>query len=204
MNDQRDVRKQERSIVGQGFEGSSTLTREWTAQSEEEDALAERARKSHGKRWLINSMDFSRLVFRGQCWQSGISIHVYGYSREGLEILDKCWLGPDIESMAESLAKSGFQPSTSKLWGEYHMVGTYLGDIIVKNLGGDWHIPGTLRLALSRLLGWPELLFFHWNVKLNGKRIPVFKIAKWRFDGSERVPSLAEAYDRIKSTGTWP
>ena len=170
----------------------------------EEQSLIAGIRESHGKCFAVNYLGFLRRVFNRVWWQSGHSIHEFGYSRDGLRVLDERWLEPELRSIEEYFAESESGCSSSDLWGVYCMLGVYLGDVIVEDLGGEWRNPSTLRIELSRSLSWPELLFFHWNVKLNGKRIPVFKIAKWRFDGSERVPSLAEAYDRIKSTGTWP
>jgi hypothetical protein len=168
------------------------------------EITTEMLRRCHGKRYMEECLAYYRQKFTAFAWEAGYSPYfhdwLHNYSPDGLSIMD----GNVGESAEEIYAKEDIRSTPSLLWSFYRLYGTYFGDVIVRNLGGEWEIPSSIRLTLSRLLWWPELLFFHWNVKLNGKRIPVFKIAKWRFDGSGRVPSLAEAYDRIKSTGMWP
>lgn len=170
----------------------------------EEEITAEALKRFHGKRYMEMCLTYYRQKFTVFACEAGYSPYfhdwLHNHSPDGLSIMD----GNIGESAEDIYANEGINSTPSLLWSFYRLYGTYFGDVIVQNLGGEWVIPSSIRLALSRLLWWPELLYFHWYVRLNGKRIPVFKIAKWYLDGTGRVPSMTDAYKRIESSGAWP
>lgn len=160
---------------------------------------AEQLRSLRGKSLLVGLLEYSRETFHSVCWQSGISLHLYGHSIDGLKAIDR-----NInESALEACRAVGLEPEPHVLWEVYHYVGTYFGDVIVNNLGGRWLFPSRFRLWISQIMRRPEILFDHWYVELRGNRIPVFKIARWRCDGSGRVKSLVEVYEEMASKGLW-
>ena len=91
--------------------------------------------------------------------------------------------------------------------------GAYLGEVIIKNLGGHWVYPSNTRYAIhvySRpikfFIGekWYGFPFMTTNIRLkNGNLIPVMKIVKLKLKKDPRVPSLQKAYEEITSTGKW-
>lgn len=89
------------------------------------------------------------------------------------------------------------------LLGLTESVGGYFGEVIVRNLGGEWSFPRWWRFYVSEIIGRPGIFFDHYFVIHKGNKIPVLKIARWRFDGSGRVKSLYEVYKEIEATGKW-
>ena len=128
-----------------------------------------------------------------------VGVDISDHSPERLRVID----GHVFESAKEACLKEGVPPEPGILWSMYHGLGSYFGTVIVRNLGGRWRTPSTLRFWLSQILGRPGILFDHWFVELDRKKIPVFKIARWRGDGSGRVKSLTEAYEEVASKGFW-
>ena len=101
----------------------------------------------------------------------------------------------------------------------YCFIGSYLGDTIRKNLGGEWEYPSRFRWAMFSLLSiifGKRIWIFGYlmkgcNIKLGKKRIPVMKIAskmlvnikKNRASYSKKYCSLNIIYERIRTTGDW-
>jgi hypothetical protein len=164
---------------------------------EEEAAAWERLRSLRGRHYLEESIEFYRKALVTVALREGRDLS--DYSRACLRAIDR-----DIEEDAGRVLKRGSIESTSNtLWTMYHMLGSYFGTVIVEKLGGHWRTPNIIRYWQSRFLWNPSFLFDYWYVELNGHNIPVFKIVRWRCDGSGRVKSLAEVYERIASGRSW-
>jgi hypothetical protein len=160
-------------------------------------ANLEELRALRGRQFLEGSIEYYRKTLEAIGMRIGIDLT--DYSLESLRAIDtNC-----LESAEEACRQEGIPPLPGVIWSMYHGVGSYLGTTIVRNLGGDWLIPSTLRLWVSSVLSRPRVLFDHWYVIVKGERIPVFKIARWRCDGSRRVRSLVQVYERIAAGKTW-
>lgn len=89
--------------------------------------------------------------------------------------------------------------------------GAFLGEVVIRNLGGEWVYPSYARMALFQILmsiGFPitltgRIIFPKIQVKLNGRLIPVMTIGRLRVKWDERVFSLKKAYEEIRTTGKW-
>jgi hypothetical protein len=89
--------------------------------------------------------------------------------------------------------------------------GAVLGEVIIRNLGGEWVYPPFWRIILFQAFGGigiplslrGRIIFPKIQVKLNGKLIPVMKIGRLRVKWDERVFSLSKAYEEIKAWGEW-
>lgn len=164
---------------------------------EEETISWERLKSLRGKSYLEESIEFYRKGFMTIWFRDGLDLS--SYSEECLKALDN-----DIKDDAGKVLNRGSKEAASNtLWTLYHMLGSYFGTVIARNLGGHWRTPSALRYWQSRLLWNPAFLFDYWYVELNGNMIPVFKIVRWRCDGSGRVKSLTEVYERIASGHAW-
>ena len=150
-----------------------------------------------GREFLKKSIDYFRKSLETVASRDGYDIG--DYSPDRLRAIDDHWLG----SAKEACAKEGIPPESGVLWSMYHGVGSYFGTVIIRNLGGCWRTPSALTFWLSQALARPGILFNHWYVEVKGEKIPVFKIARWRCDGSGRVRSLAEAYEKIAAGRSW-
>jgi len=160
-------------------------------------ASLENLKSFRGREFLEKSIEYFRVSFEGAYLRAGIDLG--DYSPDNLKAIDSDWKG----SAEKICSEEGIPLDPGILWSVYHGVGSYLGTVIVRNLGGRWRTPSTLRFWLSQMLGRPGILFDHWYVELKGENIPVFKIARWRCDGSGRVKSLAEAYEEVAFKGFW-
>lgn len=88
--------------------------------------------------------------------------------------------------------------------------GSFFAEVILRNIGGEWRYPSEARLAVMHFLlsmGIAPLAmniaFRRCDIELNGRFIPVLKIAKMRLKGDKRVRSLFETYEKIRTTGNW-
>ena len=163
-----------------------------------EMTTVEQLKLLRGREFLEKSIVCFDGLFVDAIMRMGVDIS--DHSPERLRAIDDHF----FESAREACLKEGIPPEPGILWSMYHGVGSYFGTVIERNLGGKWRTPSVLRLWLSQILGNPAILFDHWYVESRGNRIPVFKIARWRCDGSGRVTSLAQEYEKIVSKGSWP
>ena len=89
--------------------------------------------------------------------------------------------------------------------------GSYFGEVILRNLGGKWKYCGELRFFLYKVLinlGFPfdpsvGIVLRKCGIDLDGRFIPVIRIAKLRLRKNKRVKSLHEVYEKIRTTGDW-
>jgi len=118
-------------------------------------------------------------------------------------IRDKCDL-TDLEGMLRDGRERKIKHKPLLvLLGVTESVGGYFGEVIVRNLGGEWSFPRWWRFYFSEIVGRPGVDMDHYFVIHKGNKIPILKIARWRFDGSGRVKSLYEVYKEIEATGKW-
>jgi len=157
----------------------------------------EELKSLQGKEFLERSIDYYRKGFEAAYLRAGINLG--DYSSDNLRAIDTDWKG----SAEKICLEEGIPSDSGILSSVYHGVGSYFGTVIVRSLQGRWRTPSTLRFWLSQALLKPGILFNHWCVEVNGKKIPVFKIARWRCDGSGRVSSLVEVYEKIASGRSW-
>ena len=130
--------------------------------------------------------------------------YILDYSPRSLERIDQ---NNAIDVAKEQKRdKRDYSPS-----GLYAQEGAYLGEVILRTLGGKWRYPPNYRFALSRIfinLGFPfdhsvGIVLRKCGIDLDGRFIPVIRIAKLRLRKSERVKSLHEVYEKIRTTGDW-
>ena len=126
---------------------------------------------------------------------------VLDYSHESIELLAR-------RNLPDRRRQFGFRASKTI---EYIGEGGVLGEVIIRNLGGEWVYPSYARMRaylILRDIGIPislsgRILFPKIQVRLKGELIPVMKIAKLRIGWDERVFSLPKAYEEIRRTGKW-
>jgi len=148
------------------------------------------------KNRLKKSLLFTRRLL-DSCLLSGNI--VLDYSPESLKKIDN-WIGKDLNEVSK---KENAQFNNKDAWAFYQGLGSYLGEVIIQNIDGEWVFPSESRYWLARLFKKPEILFDHCIINLHSNKIPVIKIAKLRCDGSGRIHSLMKVYDEIASTGAW-
>lgn len=114
----------------------------------------------------------------------------------------------DSTNIIDEYKKRGMVPTLTASFAEE---GGYLGEVIIRNLGGEWVYPSDKRWKrhiILTMIGVPpeyflRYLFIECHIRLKGELIPVMKIAKLRLKKDSRVPSLKGAYDEIARTGKW-
>jgi len=155
---------------------------------------------------LIKILDFTRDAFETYMVGNGVTPD---YSPHSISLIDEM-LSANLKI---EFQKDNVMISDINLQGLYQGIGGYFGKTIVKNMNGSWVYPsiGVLFIGLivdpnrHPSIGTYEVRFInnHIYVAINGKKIPVMKIARWRCNGSLRIKSLYEVYERIRTTGNW-
>ena len=97
----------------------------------------------------------------------------------------------------------GIPYNENMIWGWYEGLGSYFGEVIIRNLGGIWEFPPRELLRRARRAKNLSIFYDQFYVNINGNRIPVIKVARLKLDGSGEVQSLRQAYEQIASTGRW-
>ncbi len=72
--------------------------------------------------------------------------------------------------------------------------GTYLGEVFVRNLGGDWHYPSWLQAVMGSISRDPFRAERDCYISLRGQRVFVFKAARDTIEETSAVFSLFEFY----------
>ena len=148
----------------------------------------------HGKEkfgdWLISTI-------KGLLIQSKANGEIFDYSSVSLRnVLDEMQY-----SMPNMINGEALSPNHFLIW--CLGIGGCFGETIIRNLGGKWQFPNRMDLEIARIRNKPERLVDHYFVVQGKNRIPVMKIARWRYDGNGRVKSLYEIYEKIRTTGDW-
>jgi hypothetical protein len=102
------------------------------------------------------------------------------------------------DSLKEMLMGDGYNPGLAETWLFYAGLGSYFGEVLIRNLNGRWRYPNRLTVLLANFAGRPDWIYRHWYVTVGGKRIPVFKIAEHRWSVGREQASLMKAYQEIE------
>lgn len=121
------------------------------------------------------------------------------YSPSSLERLESCEVQTPEEYREEVVryaAKPGRSTSQAAMWFMHMGLGSYFGEVLVRNLGGKWRYPSRVLVAIALLTFRPGIAYRHWYVVVGKRKIPVFELARRRqVMGS--TESLAAKYREI-------
>jgi hypothetical protein len=125
-------------------------------------------------------------VIEGVREESGIDISSH---RPGdLEVIDQLI----DERLRETLrhGNAGYERATLAL-------GSYLGEVIVRNLGGEWHFPRFHQLLVVLISKDVFKADKYWFVVLGGEEIHVFDAARKAIEGTSNTHSLSGFYHQL-------
>ena len=105
--------------------------------------------------------------------------------------------GPEEYARFVSNVK-GYEDSSLGDWLVALPPGSYLGEIMVKHLGGKWRYPSRLRVLIGIYCGYLSPVFDHWFVTVGEQKVPVFEIAKRSMMLGVREESLSQVYNGVK------
>ena len=145
---------------------------------------------------LLRSLEYTRNAVIQGLIEWGIAVD---YSPDSLERIDSAILG----SLQELEDKEEVRMSRNQRWGYYEGLGSYFGEVIIRNITGEWVFPSRRLLWRARISRDPSTFYDRWCVNSRGILIPAIKIARLRQDGSGRVRSLSHAYEQIAFSGSW-
>jgi hypothetical protein len=149
-------------------------------------------------RWSRAFLDVhSKAVFENLFVAYSFSVN-FDNTPSSLMALDK-ELPQSLDEVAKSL---GFDLDANDLLSLYAGVGVYLGMVLVRALGAKWCYPGRLVRIAAWSLRRPEILYKHWFVSIDSRKIPIFEIAKRRETLGKDRASLIDAYDEIVSASS--
>lgn len=118
------------------------------------------------------------------------------YSPRSLTQLDE-----DLpDSISEEARRRGYEFDSGAIWAFHAGLGSYIGEVIVRSLGGEWKYPNRLIIALAWLLNRPDILYKHWYVVVGRVKVPVFEIARRRETLGREKASLLRAYEEIANS----
>jgi vacuolar-type H+-ATPase subunit E/Vma4 len=162
--------KQEHRGAGEGVEGASHPPRYSRAY------LSQHLKAVHEVFWIAHSHEMNP-----------------DYSPRSLAQLDD-----DLpENLAAEAESRGTQVDSKMLWAFHAGLGSYFGEVLVRNLGGEWRYPNRLAAILSSLLNRPDILYGHWYVMIGKLKVRVFQIAYLREAFGKERASLLKAYEKI-------
>lgn len=79
-------------------------------------------------------------------------------------------------------------------------LGSYLGEVIVHELGGQWHHPSFLQSLVLLISGNEAWTDKYWYVVVKGEEVHVFRAARQAIQETSRVFSLYGFYERVEET----
>ena len=79
-------------------------------------------------------------------------------------------------------------------------LGSHLGEVVIRSIGGRWVFPPRTRLWAGHIHRDMSLFYDLWYVDSLGRRIYALKIAGLFWEGNHNAPSLAEAYRQISGS----
>ena len=172
-------------------------------------------RRIRGRSWLFNPMkrkiktinQFIRdIMIARELIRIGETTDGDDYSPRGLKLIDVFFSKKGLEERMNAPGAEryifGERGKKNFRFMSYRGVGGYLGETIVRCLGGEWIFP-TNKDFLNGLKKHRDITYLHDRcfVKLGNSLVPVMNIAQKRIDGE--IPSLFEVYERIRTTGKW-
>jgi hypothetical protein len=75
-------------------------------------------------------------------------------------------------------------------------LGSYFGEVLIRNLAGRWKYPSRFLVLYCIYSGYASPIFHHWYVVVGGQKVPVLELAKRRLMMGPKE-SLVEAYNAI-------
>jgi len=105
---------------------------------------------------------------------------------ENLMAIDQYFLGVQTREKAQQSRK---YRETNAI-----AIASYLGEVMVQNLGGSWHFPSALEALFVRLLGNPFRMQRYWYVLLRREKVYVLRAALEAIDRTSREFSLYDFY----------
>jgi hypothetical protein len=101
------------------------------------------------------------------------------------------------ESITEEAKRKGYKFDNRTMWAFHAGLGSYFGEVLVRNLDGEWKYPNRLAVAFAFLLNRPDILYRHWFVVVGKLKVRVFDIARRRETLGKEKASLFKAYEEI-------
>lgn len=112
-------------------------------------------------------------------------IDISDHRPENLEVIDRS-LGPRFRELAKR-SKRSYETSSIA-------VGCYLGEVVIRNLGGRWHYPNYFQVLLVLLLGNPLRAEKYIYVRLRDRKLKVLRAARKAIDETSSRFSLSDLY----------
>jgi hypothetical protein len=160
---------------------------------ERERLLADEEIKSLPPRYSREFLRFHLKAAYDDFWAAYSFTANLNNSRASLEELDTS-LPQSIEDELNSLGRN---VDIATLWTLHAGLGSYFGEVLVKELNGRWRYPSRFLTMVAWLLHRPDVLYRHWYVVVGAQRVPVFEIARRRETLGREKASLVDAYKRI-------
>ena len=145
------------------------------------------------KKRLRRSLEYTRNAMNIGMTKSGV---VMDYTPGSLSKVDEA-----IIEIKDEIARGIDVPSKNIELGFIEGIGSYFGEVVIRNMGGTWFFPPRTRLWAGRLHKDMSLFYDLWYVELSGSRIYALKTARLFWEGGRKAVSLAEAYRQISETG---
>ncbi len=145
------------------------------------------------KKRLRRSLEYTRNAMNIAMVKSGV---VMDYTPESLSKVDEA-----IIEIKDEIARGIDVPSKNIEWGFIEGIGSYLGEVVIRNIGGTWIFPPRTKLWAGRLHKDMSLFYDLWYVESSSSRIYALKTARLFWEGGHKAISLAEAYRQISEGG---
>jgi hypothetical protein len=121
------------------------------------------------------------------------------YTPESLERLERWETQSPEDFHAKVLpnrTEHGLDNSPAQLWFLHMGLGSYFGEVLVRNLGGRWRYPSRFLVIMAILFSQPDMVYRHWYVVVGKQKIPVIELARRRAIMGAKE-SLVEVYREI-------
>ena len=114
-------------------------------------------------------------------------IDISDHRPENLQVIDRS-LGPHFRDVAKR-TKPAYERSSIG-------IGCYLGEVVIRNLGGRWHYPNYLQTLLVLALGNPFRSEKYIYVRLGERKVYPLSAARTAIDKTSKEFSLYELYQQ--------
>lgn len=141
------------------------------------------------KKRLRRSLEYTRNAMNIAMVKSGV---VMDYTPESLSKVDEA-----ILEIKDEIARGIDVPSKNIELGFIEGIGSYFGEVVIRNIGGSWVFPPRTKLWAGRLHKDMSLFYDLWYVESSGRRVCALKVARMFWEGGRKATSLAEAYKQI-------
>ena len=114
-------------------------------------------------------------------------IDISDHRPENLQVIDRS-LGPHFRDLAKR-TKQAYESSSIA-------IGCYLGEVVIRNIGGRWHYPNYLQNLLVLALGNPFRMEKYIYLRLGERKLYPLSAARKAIDETSRQFSLYELYQQ--------